>query len=423
MINKVNRQTVTTENVFYFFLLLLAFVLPIHKAIVPFIIICLVISLIINSISKRKKLRFDFNLPELFSMILYLLLIISLTYTNNISDGLFDLEVKLSFLIFPLIAVNGIVKNENIKIEKVLSFFVLGTIISTVICFIVAIYRSVSTFYTFDYFTYTYFAHIHHPTYLAMYINFSIVILVYRVIGNWNTLSSKLRISYSLLILYLIVCILLLNSKAGIIIMFFSIIAVGFLLKLRSSSILIKIYLLVAILISGMIIVRFVPFIKNRFDGMTSSIHNIKLIKPITENDSEQRILIWKYSTEIIADNWISGVGIGDVRSTLYDKYLQEGFIAGINKNLNCHNQFLQTFMSIGIAGFICLCLIMLSAIIIAIKHEDIILLMFLVIIIGNMLTESILETQAGTTFFMFILIMLVRRSKTSNIQSERILF
>jgi len=396
-------------TIFYFSLLLVSFSVPLYRKIAPVAIMLFFLAWCAYIIAERKKIHFKFNYTSLFSVLLYAVIAISLLYTTDIKAGLFDLEVKFSLLFFPvLMSFTNDFISEKKRFNNVLSAFVLGTFTITIVCLIIAFYRCFTIFFTVDFFTYTYLASFHHPTYFAMFINLSVTVLLSRLIERWRELNLKKKTGISVLIIYFISFILMLNSKAGILVLFLNFIGIIFYYTLIRKKIYVFVLLIAAVSACSFLVVRMVPFVNYRFQEMSSSLNNIKAINKNPDNDSEQRLLIWKYSLQIISDTWPTGVGAGDVRPSLNKTYLDNGFARGFEKNLNCHNQFLQIFVSTGIIGFLLLILLLGSMLIISIKNRNIVLFSFFIIITGNMLTESILETQAGTVFFGFFVAFLV---------------
>lgn len=410
LLNKLRKLSV--EEIYFVSLGLLAFSIPLYKKITPLFIFIFLICSIIYFIKERKQNCFNFNLLRKCSIALYVIYALSMFVTTDIPRGKFDLEVKLSLLIFPLlISLIGNKGWSKKRFANILWFYVVGTLIATVICFGIAFYHCFTIFFTKDFFTYTYLADFYHPTYLAMFINLSITILFLKLIDIWHDKNNIKRFGILLLILYLIFFVLLLNSKAGILVLFLNIIGITFMFTFFNKKRWVRLLLLSVMIISSLIIVKTVPFVNGRFVDMVNSLKNIENINVNTENDSEQRILIWEYSGDIIANNWITGVGAGDVTESLHKEYYKNGFYHGIDKNLNCHNQFFQTFVATGISGFILLVILIFSILVLALKHRNIFALSFFIIITVTMLTESILEVQSGTVFFGFFVALLKFRN------------
>jgi O-antigen ligase len=81
------------------------------------------------------------------------------------------------------------------------------------------------------------------------------------------------------------------------------------------------------------------------------------------------------------------------------------------NEQLNSHNQFLQTFLALGLPGILLLLSLFVFPIINSLKTKNYILFCFLVIVFLNFLTESMLETISGVVFFAFFYSLLIANS------------
>jgi O-antigen ligase len=127
-----------------------------------------------------------------------------------------------------------------------------------------------------------------------------------------------------------------------------------------------------------------------------------EVIDKTTTESSSVRVLIWQAATEIIKDNFIFGVGTGDVKDVLLEKYKEKGMTGALSERLNAHNQFLQTFIALGLPGIILLLSSFIFPFILAFRKKNFIYIVFLVIVFINFLTESMLETIAGVLFYAF---------------------
>ena len=131
------------------------------------------------------------------------------------------------------------------------------------------------------------------------------------------------------------------------------------------------------------------------------------------------RIWIWKATNEIIKENPIHGVGLGDTRDELSTKYKKMGIKSLEGSDLDSHQQFLQTFATLGLLGFLSLSLIFIVIIMTGWKQKNFLLLGIGLIYLLFGLTESMLETQAGVVFFTFFVFFFAstnnRLNNTSN--------
>jgi hypothetical protein len=114
-----------------------------------------------------------------------------------------------------------------------------------------------------------------------------------------------------------------------------------------------------------------------------------------------QRIELWTISTEIIASNWLFGVGTGDVPDDFKAQLITKNSPLK-DTRLRSHNQYLSLFIAFGIVGFI---LSLFSFIYPFVRSKllfDYFCMIFLIVFFMSMLTEDTIESQDGVTFYAF---------------------
>jgi len=158
-----------------------------------------------------------------------------------------------------------------------------------------------------------------------------------------------------------------------------------------------------AIVLSVGIALYAVPGVFDRIaSSITIAFQSTDEIDASTIESTAGRILVWSQAVELIKDHPLIGVGTGDVKEALVKKYAESGMDGIEEKRLNAHNQFLQSFAALGIFGFMSLVLGLFIASYKAIRQNNLVYVMFILIIVVNALTESILEVQAGVIFYAF---------------------
>jgi len=97
ILNRLNLNYFKEELILF-----IAFALPLNKAIIPLLIVLLILVWILegNFKLKTKNYKSIFFFGIIFLSLIHLF---GMLYTQNIKSGNFDLEQKLSLLIFPLI--------------------------------------------------------------------------------------------------------------------------------------------------------------------------------------------------------------------------------------------------------------------------------------------------------------------------------
>ena len=107
------------------------------------------------------------------------------------------------------------------------------------------------------------------------------------------------------------------------------------------------------------------------------------------------RLVSWTLSGRMILENpW--GVGVGDGERELVKTYQLAGYHAYANRKLNPHNQFIQTGIAIGIAGIVVLFVMFVSYIVQAYRTGNLALFIAASTIAVSCLFESMLERQVG---------------------------
>jgi len=334
-------------------------------------------------------------------------------YTDNAKIGNETIETKMSFFIFPLIFSSYAQTCKN-NLNKYLKLFIYGSIVSAITCFAWATYCFFKPVYVVlygipydlgaSYFYYTQLSVFLHPSYIAMYSVFALIALFHLVETgelkfNWKWLAAMV-----LLVLF----ILLLSSKAGWIgmFLFFLYFLRWLIIKKQTLKALLMVVLLMAVFY--FLNIYFTPRFSTRIPQLSVITQTIKGTndenKKITSSTdgTGSRILVWKAATEIIKNNFWLGVGTGDAKDKMLEKYKEKGMISEYENKLNSHNQFLNTFIALGIVGFTVLLLCFVLPFYFSYREKQFIFAAFIIITGINFLVESMLETQAGVIFYAF---------------------
>ncbi len=384
-------------------LLIFAFLLPIYRKVIPYVIASIVITWFLDGDFARKLKRLGSSRHRQYTLLfagLYVLYMLGFLYTRNQAYGLFVLEVKLSLFIFPVIFATASEKVLSPEIaRKVLASFVMGVLAAMLICYSYALYsfiggKGAEVFY------YSRLSVFIHPSYLSMYVTFAIAILLYHLLKRKQSMLS--RIMVSMLIASFELFIIMLSSKAGILSLVLMIaiytsyvlaIEKRFLSGLVSGSLLMGIFVLLFLLF---------PSSAERFQQSREALNTTNIRSDQISSSTGERIMIWWYSFEITNENFLFGVGTGDAKSHLLDKYDEKGMTVAHELELNAHNQYLQTMITLGVVGLSVLLLCLIVPAMICFERRHYLYMVFLLLIAFHFLFESMLETQAGVVFYAF---------------------
>jgi O-antigen ligase len=154
------------------------------------------------------------------------------------------------------------------------------------------------------------------------------------------------------------------------------------------------------------------PQVFDRFYSIKEVIQAEKMEDISHWNGTTLRLQIFYASEEIIKENFWLGVSPGDTKDELMIKYEKYGFRHAIERNYEAHNQFVQTFIGLGIFGLIILLLIFILPFVYAIRNMDFILFCFIIMVFLLCMFESMLQKQAGVMFIVFGILFLSVRDR-----------
>lgn len=410
----------------YYILILLAFCMPFYNDFLPYLITAALLSWMIQkNIVARVKSVSSFKY-FIFVGLFYVLHLLGLLYTRQLDEGIFDVQLKLSLIIFPLIIFSSsdfLVRRKDI----ILSSFIYGNLAASIICIIIAVYHSFRNgaegtfnvsvwpftegwplykliFSGYSYFNYTWLSVFIHAGYFSMYILFSLYIVYSRLILRWEHLSLLNRMTSILLICFFLFMILLLQSRAAII-------ALAAVFIFEMSRMLLKkgkFGLKTAIIVFFALIITAIVQLSTRFDSLKIDESGIKISR---ENDF--RLLMWAKSVNIIKSHILFGVGTGDEEPAIRNVYDAKLMEVTKGKKYNCHNVYLETTMKLGIIGGGLLLVILFLPFFRRVNYyKERLLLGFLIIIMVHFFFESMLSRLNGVVFFSFFYCLLVSGQK-----------
>ena len=144
----------------------------------------------------------------------------------------------------------------------------------------------------------------------------------------------------------------------------------------------------------------FVPEIKNRY----AELWDKEGVKKNETTSTGIRLILWENSLELIKESPFFGYGIGDNQELFARQMESKGYFILANKKTNCHNQYLQFLLSIGLVGlsFFALSILWLFSFFYKNKvHLGLAVVLFFLMVF---ISESFLERQNGIiTYALFI--------------------
>ena len=383
----------------------------------------------------------------------WLIYLIGMIYTENTSVGWAQVSKKLGFLVFPVVfVISDMSYITKTRFKAIGNALVLGCMLFFFMNLFYAIYDVVfngeGTDRFFDQGLMKLY-YVHH-SYLSMYAGLGIMFCFMEIFGDGN---RKVKIFNGISYIILVVFTILIRSRAGLICMVLLFVLqwiwLTFIMKKKKIGWAMGGVFVLAV--AGAIIA-----FPQSVERITNTISDIK-----SEHSSDHRLVQFKGYKAVLEENWLWGVGTGDrtaatqesyhqykdkivekitpkmavvidevidnqyyepdytmrrdmmaiapkygVEPDTIGKYLVEyQFIRfAIDNEINAHNMFFDTLISVGIIGVLLLLAYFIIPLVLWIKRKqfDMLYFSFLIMIGFNALFESIFEVQLGIIFFCF---------------------
>jgi O-antigen ligase len=406
-------------------LLLFLFLLPLPLTTSRVLLIAMVsISIIETAIHYRtESMVFEKKNPILFfPIVFFILLMISYFFTEDKITGIKQLEKAYPFLLIPLAAFTWKFSKENLR--WIFNAFIGGCLFASFLCLVNALLRSLSihngslvfdarvtkdpriSFWgslTWDgnYFFSKTLSVFMHPSYFSLYLLLSVLVLAF--CRNAFFRDFRPKVYYSLLG-FLLFVVLLLSSKAAYLSVLCILLVKGF-SYVKESSTWMKSVFFCSFLLTSFLLFFLNPKTRELVDKLFSVGFTVD---PNGQYSYENRLQTWYASVRLIRENFWMGTGIGDAQHQLDYFYSANHFTVALGNQFNSHNQFLTTFLELGLFGFIFFLGWMFSIVRLAYVRSQKVLLMFMLLLIINFCVESMFERYHGISFAAFFFCLFV---------------
>lgn len=369
-------------------------------------------------------------------IVLYALYILGLLYADDLADGFQGLEQKIALLVVPLIAASSIPFTDRQR-ENALRLFVYSHVVLTLTCVVLNVIMLASEEpylqMNFDFHTLARFNNLHSdispiwmqisyiafssffigPTYLSVYLTLCILILF-----HYDIIQSKYSYLKYVLAGWFCIVVILLASRMGI------------------------------LLFAGVTSVNLLyHFFKDRFYrqgiltsvGLTVGVLLLILISPVTRfrvieeplatplqipsnhenwNSVNLRLLEWEASVEGIKEHGIKGTGTGGTLDALHSHY-EKVHLGDLDMRYNAHNQYLETYLEIGLAGFVVWLLCLAFPLMKGITTRNTLLVSVVILVAVGCLTTSMFEKARGLLFYTAFVSLFMFTTKTEKHEHE----
>mgnify|MGYP000624865464 CR=1 FL=1 len=129
-------------------------------------------------------------------------------------------------------------------------------------------------------------------------------------------------------------------------------------------------------------------------------------------NSITMRFIFWKTGAKLFKDNWMFGVGTGDVNKSFLSEYGKSTNGEIRTFKLRSHNQYLSTGIALGVVGLFIFLFILVYYWNSYTGSLNFLFIITQAVLILGMFWEDTLETQAGVTIFALITSLLLFEKK-----------
>lgn len=389
--------------------------------------------LIIITLINFKKANFSFKNYLIFPIALYLLMLLSYTWSIDTDRTIAAIFKELPLLLFPICFL--LFRSfSDVEKQKIIKGFSYGMTAFAVFYLMKASVRFLSSQDTSVFFYHELVTKDVNAIHVSVYMAVSFFyFLVKPIKTNWDKLALAI----------LFIMVFLLSSK-NIVIVFMGLLGYYYLFfsKIAKKLRLRNLILLLVILSS----LPFIGKVKERFKQeyetiMTDSsvndvinkgsetVYNVS-IKQAWNNDTFKpndffpgtafRVYQFRIFMEFLKEEAIFWKGFGldasyskiEEKAIQYHLFLGNQFQEGYQK-MNFHNQYIQTFAELGVFGLLLLLIMLVLSVRNAIDSNNYFHIAFSILIISLFFTESFLWRQRGVTFFIVMYCLLNTKIKS----------
>ncbi len=364
---------------------------------------------------KNTKTRFksliQLKSPVFWLIAFYFVHVLGLLYTTNYNFAFSDLGMKASFLLFPVLFSFA---RFDFSLKSLFQFLTVTLSLAAFSIFSFALGRMFyyEGFFKINYILENEVSLFYHRGYWSTYLSIFSAISLYFAIEykHFRWINSG-----AFLILTLVSLLTLSKAGALLLIILISVVFLQFILKKLSLKF--KLLSIGSLLLIFSLMLFSNNPLSSRFNEIFNAFSTFKTENNPSDESNASRLIMWSTSTKLIKENFVLGVGSGDVKDALKAKNSKLGNTGVVKHNLNAHNQFLNTWVQIGLFGFIALCMIIFYQFK-ATSNFEMKLLAFGFAF--SMLFESFVESQAGIIpFALLTSLYLLSAKRTAKSQSS----
>lgn len=388
------------NKISHYLLLAFAFSFPFGNIYGTVLIILLSVFWLLNG-QILHQVKTAFSAPLFLSFVsLYLIQFIGLINTQDFPRAFYLLRLNASMLVLPLLfssySHSSFIKNSKTILKALIAGCLSVSIISIVLAFI-NFFKTGNAEYFFYNQLVRYF---YHPGFLSIQMSLCLIALLLDFSGIKKLSDSpKFRVGKLILILWFILFIALLSSKIGLIVLLLILFSATIYSIIKISNWFIRAGIILLPLLVIVLILQ-----TDIYERIDRAIQSMTTTQNLNQNEESTalRITAIKTTVELIKNNWLFGVGTGDVWGDLRRYYFVDGKSGCLKEKVIPHNQYLNSFAKHGIIGLLILLVLLFYPLLKSYRRKNWLALSFMLLLIINCSVEDVFEVQNGVVFASF---------------------
>lgn len=355
---------------------------------------------VLNALLSARKSEFEKDrsvvVIYLSFVILFFIQALSLSYSQDLAMGGKRIETQMWMLFVPLAYFIGLSKLSLAQLHLAKRAFLIAIFVAVVTTYLDQFYQVIVQ----NNFAVLVGSEFENPW---MHRGYFGSLIVFAILFWWeerNFLRGLRRVSFILFPITLV----LLQGRMSIVTLLILTISYFLFLRMKRTSFP-KILAALAGFALILVFLRYAPFDYSRFNEPIKTTYNLQ------DKESEYtgltiRLAIWGHAIEAIEENLWMGHGVGDAQKVLIDYYAESDFLAGLENNFNCHNQFLELLLAVGILGALILGLIFYLLFRVGIRIKSPFFIMVVLTYFLSLFTESVLNRYYGVIMLSLIVLL-----------------
>ena len=346
-----------------------------------------------NNLKKNYKSLLTISFSGIF--IIYL---VSIFNSENLNEYFKVFKNKIPYLFIGFsIVTTGKIDKKPLKITQYVF----------IVCAVLSSFWSYLQYYkNIDYYSHLYTKGEVIPT-LIHHISFSLLLciaVVFILQHLLEAVSKFEKITYCLLLFWLVYYIHILSVRSGIVFLYLSILLFVLHILFTQKKKWFAAGLLLFIFLSAYYSYEFIPSIKNKIGYTVYGLNQLKTNRDSTNQISDtRRILSDKIGIEIIKKHPYFGTGIGDLKEEMNQIYKSRYPAFNETVYSRIHNQYLYVMAGAGLISGIIFCILLLLPLILFIKNKNAVFTISYLMILLLMFWESFIENQLGNSIFLWV--------------------